>query len=75
MIILSTGYARDMYVILILLILLLIVLILQPKFIFKLLAQLNKIILPSFIHRDLSQLKKYEKLIIAYRYWITKKSL
>lgn len=75
MIILSTGYARDMYVILILLILLLIVQILQPKFIFKLLAQLNKIILPSFIHRDLSQLKKYEKLIIAYRYWITKKSL
>ena len=75
MIILSTGYTRDMYVILILLMLLLIVMMIQPKFIFKLLAQLNKLIFPSFMHRDLSQLKKYEKLIIAYRYWITKKSL
>ena len=73
--ILSAGYARDMYVILILLILLLIVMMMQPKFIFKPLVQLNKLIFPSFIHRDLSQLRKYEKLIIAYRYWIIKKSL
>ncbi|MDG1718737.1 MAG: SsrA-binding protein [Flavobacteriales bacterium] len=39
---------------------------------FKILAKINKILLPSMINKDISQLKTYQKIIIAYRYWVTK---
>ena len=39
------------------------------------LAKINKLILPRYSQRDLNKLKKFEKLIVAYRYWITKNSL
>ena len=42
---------------------------------FKLLAKINKIILPSMINKDLSKLSSIQKLIIAYRYWVTKNAL
>ena len=44
---------------------------------FKLLAKLNKILLPSFTKQGLdpSKAKKWQKAIIAYRYWVTIKSL
>ena len=45
------------------------------KYIFKALAIINKLIFPSLINKDLSNLKFYEKLIFGYRYWITKNSL
>jgi len=41
------------------------------KLTFKLLASLNKILLPRFSKRDLSKLKKWEQALIAYRYWVT----
>jgi len=47
----------------------------QKKYIFKVLAIINKIVLPSLISKNLSKLKWYEKLIFGYRYWITKNSL
>jgi hypothetical protein len=45
------------------------------KFIFKVLAKLNKIILPRYSKKDLSKLSKIDKLIIGYRYYVTKNSL
>lgn len=40
---------------------------------YKLLAKLNKVMLPSYVHRDLTKLSKLDKIIIAYRLWVTKK--
>ena len=42
---------------------------------FKALAKINKAILPSLYKNDISSLKSYEKVILAYRYWVTKNSL
>ena len=38
---------------------------------FKLLAQLNKRILPSYANKDLAKLTKLEKAVVGYRYWVT----
>jgi hypothetical protein len=45
------------------------------KFLFRILAKLNKIILPRYSKKDLSKLSKIDKLIIGYRYYVTKNSL
>jgi len=45
------------------------------KLIFKGLARVNKIIVPSMKNKDLLKLSKVDKLIVGYRYFITKKSL
>lgn len=42
---------------------------------FKILAAINKIILPRYSKTDLSQLSKIAKAIVAYRYWVTINSL
>jgi hypothetical protein len=47
----------------------------MKKALFKVLASLNKLILPSFGKRDLNNLSKTAKVIIAYRYWVTINSL
>lgn len=41
------------------------------KLTFKLLASVNKLLLPRFGKRDLTKLKKWEQALIAYRYWVT----
>jgi len=45
------------------------------KAFFKLLASLNKTILPRYSKRDISRLSKLDKAIVAYRYWVTKNAL
>jgi len=45
------------------------------KKIFKILSKINKILLPSMINKDISKLYTHQKIIVAYRYWITKNSL
>lgn len=45
------------------------------KRIFKLLAAVNKAVLPRYSKRDLNDLSKLDQAIIAYRYWVTKNSL
>jgi hypothetical protein len=75
MIRLSTGFGDGIIIIVLILCIVLFMLIFQKKFIFKGLAMINKIILPSLIFKDLSKLKGYEKLIFGYRYWVTKNSL
>jgi len=45
------------------------------KYLFKFIAKVNKLILPSYINKDLSQLTKLDKLIVGYRYLIITKAL
>jgi hypothetical protein len=47
----------------------------MQKQLFKTLAQLNKILLPRISKKDLNRLSKMDKLIVAYRYWVTKNAL
>ena len=44
---------------------------------YKLLAKLNKLLLPSFTKQglDVSKAKKWQLAIIAWRYYVTKKAL
>lgn len=44
---------------------------------FKVLAKLNKILLPSFSKKqlDLSKAKKWQMAIIGWRYYVTKRAL
>jgi hypothetical protein len=44
---------------------------------FKILAQLNKIVLPSFTKQrlDLARAKKWQMLIIGWRYYVTTRAL
>jgi hypothetical protein len=44
---------------------------------YKLLARINKFILPSFTKRglDLAKAKKWQMAIIAWRYYVTTKAL
>ena len=41
------------------------------KLIFRILAGLNKVILPKYSKRDIARLSKIDKLLVAYRYWVT----
>ena len=74
MILLGTGNSEDVVLIALLLSLLLASLI-KSKLFFIVLAKINKIIIPTMLHKDLSRLKMFDKLVITYRYWVTKNSL
>ena len=75
MITLSAGFGNDTITIFLILLVILVLMIFRKKYIFKGLAIINKVMLPSFIAKDLIKLKGYEKLILGYRYWVTKNSL
>ena len=74
MIILGTGNSEDVVLIVFLLSILLAILI-NRKLFFKILAEVNKLIIPSLYKKDIGKLKSYEKVILGYRYWVTKNSL
>jgi len=44
---------------------------------FKILAQINKLLLPSFTKKrlDLAKAKKWQMAIIGYRYYVTKRAI
>ena len=42
---------------------------------FKILAKINKEFFPSLYKKDITKLKFYEKVILGYRYWVTRNSL
>ncbi len=42
---------------------------------FQLIAKFNKAILPKYYKRDLTKLKKWEKAVVGYKYWITTNAL
>ncbi len=37
---------------------------------FKILAKINKLVLPSCSKLDVNKLSKTDKLLIAYKYWV-----
>jgi len=74
MILLRTGISEDVMLIVLLLSILLAIL-LNRKLFFKILAKVNKLIIPSLYNKDIGKLKNYEKVILGYRYWVTKNSL
>jgi len=75
-ILLAFGYGEDILLIISVLLLLLFLLFLfRKKIIFRALAKLNKLLLPSLYKKDIKKLKKLEMLIVAYRYWITKNAI
>lgn len=45
------------------------------KQLFRLLARLNKVLLPTLWHKDLMRLSKLQKLIVAWRYYVTRNAL
>ncbi|MCU0398023.1 MAG: hypothetical protein MUC73_07960 [Cyclobacteriaceae bacterium] len=38
---------------------------------FRLLARINRLVLPRFSKKELTKLKKWEQALVAYRYWVT----
>lgn len=47
----------------------------MKKSLFRLLARINRVVLPRYSKRDITRLSKLDKAIVAYRYWITKNAL
>lgn len=47
----------------------------MKKSIFRILARINKVVLPKYYGRDLKNLKKWEMAIVGYKYWVTCNSL
>tara|TARA_R110001583_G_scaffold26142_3_gene94340 strand:- start:8608 stop:8757 length:150 start_codon:yes stop_codon:yes gene_type:complete len=49
----------------------------MKKNLFKIIAKINKLILPSFTKKrlDIAKIKKWEMAIIGWRYFVTKNSL
>ena len=45
------------------------------KSLFKILARINKVIVPRYSQRDISKLSKFDKVLVAYRYWVTVNAL
>jgi hypothetical protein len=47
------------------------------KQMFRMMAKINKLLLPSFSKRglDMSQAKKWQMAVIGWRYFVTKNSL
>jgi hypothetical protein len=47
----------------------------MKKVFFKVLAKINKVLIPRYSKRDLTKLKKWEQAMVAYRYWVTLNNL
>jgi hypothetical protein len=47
----------------------------MKKSVFKILAKINKLILPRYSKVDITRLTKFQKAIVGYRYWVTKNAL
>jgi hypothetical protein len=45
------------------------------KTFFKVLAKINRVILPRYSKRDITKLSGIDKALIAYRYWVTKNAV
>tara|TARA_B110000444_G_scaffold239022_1_gene253106 strand:- start:286 stop:504 length:219 start_codon:yes stop_codon:yes gene_type:complete len=72
MILLGTG---NSVILIVLFLSILLAILLNRRLFFKILAKFNKLIIPSLYKKDIGKLKSYEKVILVYRYWVTKNSL
>ena len=72
---LAFGYGEDILMITLSLVLILLLFLLKNKIVFRFIAKVNKLILPNLYKKDMGKLKKWEMLIVAYRYWVTKNAI
>ncbi len=42
----------------------------MSKSFFKILSKLNRVLLPSLAKLDMNKLSKFDKALIAYKYWV-----
>ncbi|HEX2618341.1 MAG TPA: SsrA-binding protein [Flavobacteriales bacterium] len=42
---------------------------------FRLLAAVNRTVLPKLWNKDLARLSKAQKALVGYRYWVTRNAL
>ena len=75
MIVLGTGFGNGIISIVLFLLISLLMMLFQRKYIFKAMAVVNRLIMPKLYKKDIAKLKNYEKVILGYRYWVTKNSL
>ena len=75
MIVLGTGFGNGIITIVLLLLIILFMMLFQKKYIYRGLAMINKLIMPKLYKKDITKLKNYEKVILSYKYWVTKNSL
>ena len=75
MIVLGTGFGNGIISIVLFLLISLLMMLFQKKYIFRSLAAMNTLIMPKLYKKDITKLKNYEKVILGYRYWVTKNSL
>lgn len=47
----------------------------MSKKLFRILARVNRLLLPRYSKRDITRLSAVDKLVVAYRYWVTKNAL
>ncbi|MDN3588331.1 hypothetical protein QWY86_16735 [Pedobacter aquatilis] len=47
----------------------------MKKEIFKVLAKINRVLLPSLYKKDPNKLTTFQKAILGYRYWVTTNAL
>lgn len=47
----------------------------MKKLLFKILAKINKLILPSLYKKDPMKLTNVQKAILGYKYWVVTNSL
>jgi hypothetical protein len=45
------------------------------KILFRTLAKINRKLLPRYSKRDLNRLSAFDKILVGYRYWVTKNAL
>jgi hypothetical protein len=43
----------------------------MKRSVFKILAKINKAIMPRYSKRDITRLSKFDQAMVAYRYWVT----
>ncbi|MBL7873208.1 MAG: hypothetical protein JNM78_16435 [Cyclobacteriaceae bacterium] len=43
----------------------------MKKTAFRILAKINKVIMPRFSQKDITRLSKFDQALVAYRYWVT----
>ena len=43
--------------------------------VFRILARLNRLLLPTLWNKDLQRLSRPQKAVVAYRYWVTRNAL
>ena len=73
--VLALGFGNGIMTIVLPLLITLFILLFQKKYIFRGLAVMNRLIIPKLYKKDITKLKNYEKVILGYRYWVTKNSL